>query len=98
MVFPVRGTQLAEPAGYYYNLFVKWRAPTVHFPHIGINPYLWDALLIWGILYKISINKVISSGSRIIFFVDNTYNTVSMNPAGPTCSCDFSACLQIFSL
>ena len=33
------------------NLLGKWRAHTVRFPHMGINPYLWDALLTQGILY-----------------------------------------------
>ena len=36
-------------------LCMKWRAPTVCFPHMGINPYLWDASFIRGILYKITI-------------------------------------------
>ena len=41
------------------NLFVK-RTPTLCFARIGINNYLLDALLIQGILFKITFNKVIS--------------------------------------
>ena len=38
------------------NLFEKGSITTVSFSHMGINLLTWDALLIWGILFKVAIS------------------------------------------
>ena len=43
---------------YHDDIFAKRSMPTVCFAHMGNNPWTWDALFIWRILW-IVINKVI---------------------------------------
>ena len=50
----------SDPTCYHDNLFVKRKAATVRFGKNQIQEDLWNALLTWGIPYKIVINKVIS--------------------------------------
>ena len=48
------------------NLFLKRSIPTVCFAHMEINPSTWDASLMWWILYKIAIHKVVDHGGRAV--------------------------------